>query len=109
MILTYISSFFIRMFTCPPRLQEVLMITFDEAYMDLLETDEINLSDEFRLSLRHTVLIALDDRVREMLEERDEALQGGGDDDEEAFRKTLRREMSELIRRFAHAGILHRF
>lgn len=91
--------------TDDPLMYTLLVDQFEAVYARLLEESRVHLSDQVRISVRRTIIRALEPRIREVKEEGAmvRGMRVKGFDD---FRNYISAEMRRMIEQFHAAGIL---
>jgi hypothetical protein len=95
-----------RRMTDDPLLFALLVEEFNAVYMPFLDKSRVNLSDEFRCSVRRTVFDALEHRIMEVTSA--EPAADAGDAHAKGtpeFRQWLRDEIRHIFLTFQKAGI----
>jgi hypothetical protein len=91
-------------FTQDPLLVSLLTEEFNRVYLDFMERSRVNLSDEYRESVRRTVCTAILPKIHHETLEHHE-YDGSPLADERDFRDFLRREIGALLSRFLRGGV----
>lgn len=87
-----------------PLLVSLMTEEFNRVYLDFMERSRVNLSDEYRESVRRTVCLAIIPKIHQETldhgEYRSESLSRERD-----FREFLRQEIGTLLSRFLRGGV----
>jgi hypothetical protein len=86
-----------------PLLSSVMTEEFNAVYLNFMERSRVNLSDEYRESIRRTICRAILPKIHQ--ETKMSPQSGAVGRDERDFRDLLRREIGALLSQFLRGGV----